>query len=51
MAAGFTPVPPEVVKIAKESLAAVKTLNIVEPTMRLDYYGVGRAGNSIITGP
>ena len=51
MAAGFTPVPPEVVKIAKESLAAVKTLNIVEPTMRLDYYGVGRAGNNIITGP
>ena len=51
LAAGLTPVPAEVAKIAKESMAAVKTINLTTPTMRLDYYGVGRAGNNIITGP
>lgn len=53
MAAGFTPVPPEVAKIARESLAAVRSLNLTTPVTRLDYYGYGarQAGTSIITGP
>ena len=51
LAAGLTPISPEVAKIAKDSRAAVESLNAQSPTMRLDYYGVGRAGNNILTGP
>jgi len=50
-AAGVINIAPEVAKIAKESLAAVKSLNAPTPISRLDYYGTGRRGQSILTGP
>lgn len=48
-AAGYRAVPPEVVLIAKESKAAIKSLNIPDMLMRLDDAVVGRrrAGNII----
>ena len=51
LAAGLTNISPELAKIAKDSRAAVASLNAPTTISRLDYYGVGRAGNSILTGP
>ncbi len=51
LAAGLTPISAEVTKLAKESRAAVESLNLPTTISRLDYYGVGRAGNNILTGP
>ena len=50
-APGFAPVSQELVKIARESLAAVKGVNLQAPISRLDY-GVGAGMKSnILTGP
>jgi hypothetical protein len=51
LAAGLTPISQELAKIAKESLAAVRSLNLPTTITRLDYYGSRQAGNSILTGP
>lgn len=52
LAAGLTPVSAELAKIAKDSLAAVRGLNLPTTITRLDYYSTGRqAGASILTGP
>jgi hypothetical protein len=51
LAAGLTPISQELAKIAKESLAAVRSLNLPATISRLDYYGARQAGTSILTGP
>ena len=51
LAAGLTPISAEVAKIAKESRAAIESINAPSPVMRLDYYGTRQAGTSILTGP
>ena len=50
--AGYRAVPPEVAMIARQSKAAIKSINVPDMTMRLDtgFPGVKRSGN-IITGP
>ena len=49
-AAGAFQVSPEVIKIAKESLAAIKSLNIPDTIMRLDMGAVQNSHRSILTG-
>lgn len=53
IAPGFVPIPPDVLRIAKESKAALKSANLPAPTLRLDAAIVGnvRQGTSILTGP
>lgn len=52
LAAGFRAVPAEVVKIARDSKAAIKGLNVPAPISRMDAGVVtDRAGSSIFTGP
>jgi hypothetical protein len=53
LAAGLTPVSAEVIKIAKESRAAIESLNIPDVEMRLEgaLVGAGRSRSSILTGP
>jgi hypothetical protein len=48
---GYASVPPEVVKIARESKAAVKSLNLPDSMMRLDAGIVGIQTSNILTGP
>jgi hypothetical protein len=52
LAAGLTPVPAETVKIARDSKAAIKGVNLPEPVMQMDA-GVlsGYSRGSIFTGP
>jgi hypothetical protein len=51
LAAGLTPVPPETLKIARDSKASVKGVNLPEPVMTLDAGAVGRGrGGNIFTG-
>ena len=50
LAAGFVDPPAAVVKIARDSKAAIKSLNLPSPVMRPDI-GVHRSGMSILTGP
>lgn len=49
---GYKPVPAEVMRIAVQSKAAIKTLNTPDAMMRLDYgvAGTARSGESILTG-
>lgn len=49
LAAGQIPVSPEVAKIARDSKAAIKTVNLPEPISRTDLYQNYRG--SILTGP
>lgn len=53
VAPGFTAPDPSLIQIAKESKAAIKSLNLPAPTLRLDPAIVGglRRGASILTGP
>ena len=51
LAAGLTPVSPEVMKIAKESKAAIKNINLPEPISRLDAGIVRGNRTNILTGP
>ena len=53
LAAGLVPISPELAKIARESRAAVKSLNIVDDTVQTLDYGVlpTYRGSSILTGP
>ena len=52
LAAGYRPVSAEVVKIARESKAAIKGINLPDSFMRLDAGIVGvRPKNSVLTGP
>lgn len=53
IAPGFVPIPPDVLRIAKEAKAALKSYNLPAPTLRLDAAIVGnvRQGASILTGP
>lgn len=52
-AGGLTSVAPEVAKIAKESKALIKTLNLPSTVMELDYGAVlsGRSRGNILEGP
>lgn len=50
-AAGYTTAQPELMKLAKETLAAIQSLNAPEAIMQLDSGLTGRAGGNIITGP
>lgn len=50
-AGGFANVQPEVAKMAKDSLAAIKSNNLPSPVMRLDYGVAGMRGSNILTGP
>lgn len=50
-AQGLTQVAPETIKIAKESKAAIRAINLPETISRMDSAIVGRAGGNIITGP
>ncbi len=52
-APGFAQLEPSLIKIATESKAAIKSLNLPAPTLRLDPAIVGglRRGQSILTGP
>lgn len=52
LAAGYRPVPPETAKIARESKAAIKSVNIPDTMMRLDAGVVRRntGGSNIYTG-
>ena len=51
LAAGLTPVSQEVAKIARESKAAVKTVNLPDTVMRLDVGTVYGQRMNILTGP
>lgn len=53
IAPGFVPIPPDVLRIAKESKAALKSANLPAPVLRLDAAIVGnrQQGTSILTGP
>ena len=52
LAAGVIPVSPELAKIARESRAAVKSLNITDTVMSMDYGVLPQyRGSSILTGP
>lgn len=48
---GYTNVTPELIKIAKESKAALKSQNLPVPVSRLDYGAVGGVRTNILTGP
>lgn len=53
-ATGYTPVSPELRKLAIETLAAIQSLNLPNPVMRLEsatVYGSRGSGRSILTGP
>lgn len=50
-AGGYIDVPAEVIKVAKESKAAVKSLNLPDAFMKLDYGVAGNARPNILTGP
>ena len=50
-AGGYIDVPAEVVKVAKESKASVKSINIPDTFMKLDYGVAGNASPNILTGP
>lgn len=50
LAAGSIPASSEVAKIAKESKAAIKGVNLPDPVMRMDY-GLATGRSSIFTGP
>lgn len=50
LAAGFTTVSPELAKMARDSMAAIKRLNAPEPIMRIEPTARVYAG-SILTGP
>lgn len=51
LAAGFRPVSAELAKIARDSMAAVKSINIPSPVARSDLGAVGQVGRNIFTGP
>jgi hypothetical protein len=53
LAAGLTPISPELAKMARESKAAIKTVNLPDSTMRQDSGSVQTRGRgvSILTGP
>jgi hypothetical protein len=52
LAAGYTPVSPELAKMAKESKAAIKGLNSFSPIMQMDTgIASGSRRSSILTGP
>ena len=51
LAAGLTNVSPEVMKLARESKAAIKSINIPDTMMTLDVGIVRGYGSSILTGP
>ena len=50
-AGGYTEVRPEVAKIARESKAAIKSLNLPDSMMRLEPGIVSTYGHNILTGP
>lgn len=50
LAAGLTSVPPETAKIARDSKAAIKGVNLPEPVMSFDLGIAGRGRSSIFTG-
>jgi predicted secreted protein len=50
-ALGVVPVTPELMAIARQTKAAIKTTNLTAPIMRLDYGVTGSGGYSILTGP
>jgi len=53
LAAGLTPVSAEVIKIAKDSRAAIESINIPDTVSRLDgaIAGAARSRSTILTGP
>lgn len=51
LAAGLKPVSAEVVKIARDSMAAIKSINLPAPISKLDNATPGRRGINILTGP
>jgi len=53
LAAGLTPISAELAKIAKESRAAIESINIPDTVSRLDsgLVGAARSRSSILTGP
>lgn len=51
LAAGYKPISPELAKIARESKAAIESLNIPETIMGLDVGIPIRTRSSILTGP
>ena len=50
-ALGLVPVSPELMAIARQSKAAIKTTNLSAPVMRLDYGVTGGIHSNILTGP
>lgn len=50
-AGGFTEVEPSVAMIARQSKAAIKSVNLPQPVSRLDYGIAGGMKSSILTGP
>jgi hypothetical protein len=50
-APGFVPVSQELIKIARESKAAIKTTNLTHPVMRLDYGVGGHFRSNFLSGP
>ena len=48
---GLKSVPPELVKIAKESLAAIRGINLDPAISRMDSGVIGRSRSNILTGP
>lgn len=51
LAAGLTPISAELAKMARDSKAAVKGVNVVDVTMRLDSLPMYGSGSNILTGP